>query len=224
MFSCVQEPPSPPSLWEALWHGKTVGPTREETTVCIKGVPGDFFADQPEAKEGDKALCLMDNVNMFDARQNHPPCETCPTVQHPPADAFSTNHSNTTKNETAKCQKAVTNLFTHPHCHNCVDTTLLGKLNLPLKNSFLDGWRNIIASECHPDLAEEVIKYWQAEATELLNSNVMEVDLFYDLSRCNFLDSETQKYIKYTVFTSVTKSVQGKLQRPDHPPADETPD
>ena len=221
MFSCVQEPPAPPSLWEAIWHDKTVGPTREETTVCIKGVPGNFFAGQPEAKGSDKALCLMDS---FDARQNHHPYGPCSTVQHPPADAFSVNHSNTTNNETAKCQKAVTKLFTHPHCHNCLEITSLGRLNLPLKDSFLDGWWNLIASECHPDLAEEVIRYWQAEATELLNSNVKEADIFYSLGRCNFLDPETQKYIKCTVFTSVSESDLGELQRLDHPPADETPD
>lgn len=224
MFSCVQEPPLAPSLWEALWHGKTVGPTREETTVCIKGVPGDFFADQPEAKDSDKALCLMDCVKVFDARQNHHPYVPCSTVQHPPTDTFSANHANTTHSETAKCQQAVTNLFNRPHCHNCFDATSLGRLNLPLKNSFLDGWWNIIARECHPDLAEEVVKYWQAEATELLNSNVMEADLFYGLGRCNFLDPETQKYIKCTVFTSVSESGSGKLQRLNHPPADETPD
>lgn len=225
MFSCVQEPPAPPSLWGALWHGKTVGPTREETTVCIRGVPGDFFAGQPEATGSDKALCLMDSVKVFDACQNHHPYGPCSTVQHPPveADAFSANHSNTTNNETAKCQKAITKLFSHPHWHG-VDNTSLGGLNLPLKNSFLDGWRNLIASECHPDLAEEVIKYWQAEATKLLNSNVMEVDIFYCLGRCNFLDPETQKYIKFTVFTSVSESDLGRLQRLDHPPADETPD
>ena len=226
MFSCVQEPPAPPSLWEVLWHGKTVGPTREETTVCIKGVPGDFFASQPEAKDSDKALCLMDSVKLFDARQNHHPDGPCSTVQHPPVedDAFSVNHSSTTNNETAKCQKAVTNLFNRPHCHSCVDNTSLGRLNLPLKDSFLDGWWNLIASECHPDLAEELIKYWQAETTKLLNSNVMEVDIFYGLGGCNFLDPETQKYIKCTVFTSVNESGLGKLQHLDHPPADETPD
>ena len=81
MFSCAQEPPAPPSLCEAIWHNKTVDPTREETTVCIKGVPGNFFTGQPEAKDSDKALCLMDS---FDARQNHPPYGPCSTVQHPP--------------------------------------------------------------------------------------------------------------------------------------------
>ena len=226
MFSCVQEPPSPPSLWEALWHGKTVGSTREETTVCIKGVPGDFFAGQPEARDSDKALCLMDSVKVFDARQNHHPYRPCSTVQHLPvkADAFAANHSNTTNNETAKCQKAVTRLFSHPHRHDCVDITSLGRLDLPFKNSFLDDWWNIIASECHPDLAEEVIKYWQAEATKLLNSNVMEADIFYSLGGCNFLDPETKKYIKCTVFTSVSESGSGKMQRLEHPSADETPD
>ena len=62
MFSCVQEPPLIASPPEVDWCGRLLGHTREETTICIKGVPGDFVV-QPEHTDNEGALCQPDDLN-----------------------------------------------------------------------------------------------------------------------------------------------------------------
>ena len=71
MFSCVQEPPLIASPPEVDWCGRLLGHTREETTICIKGVPGDFVADQPEHTDNEEALCQPDDKKAFDAHHLH---------------------------------------------------------------------------------------------------------------------------------------------------------
>ena len=160
MFSCVQEPPLPATLSDSLWHGRQVGNTREETTVCIKGMPGRFVANQ----------------------------------------------SGGTNDERAKCQRAVTNLFNVSHPRNSFERNSFERLKLPLIDHAFDTLREALASELHPELAEEVIKYWQAEADKLLSQNVQEADLYYEICGCSVLDPETQKYIKSTLVTVLSES------------------
>ena len=66
MFSCVQEPPLVASPPEVDWCGRLLGHTREETTVCIKGVPGDFVVDQSSGVHTETAKCQKAVTNLFD--------------------------------------------------------------------------------------------------------------------------------------------------------------
>ncbi len=228
MFSLVQDPPEPPTFWEKNWHGKKVGRTREETSTCIKGVPGNFVASQPVPAGSIKALCPPNpKVVRLDAPHNYLFCDPCYTPRYPPivVKSSSANHSNTTNNETAKCQKAVTNLYDLPHWHKQTESFQAAELDLPLEDPFLDGWRGSIASLANPDFAEEVLNYWQTEANELLSRNVTAADFTLDLRLCGYLDPETNKYIKCTLFTSLREPCSRKyiLQQPYFYP-DETPD
>lgn len=223
MFSCVQEPPLPPTVIERFWHGRQVGAAREETTVCIKGMPGNFIVDQPEYAGSDKALCFVNDQELFAAHHHH---ESCSTLQRLPTEVnpSSTNQASAMDNETAKCQRAVTNLFDVLHYRDAVETSSTSRISLPLSEEFFDIMRDILAEESNPRFADEVIKYWQEEAHKLLARDVKEADLFYDVCECKRLDSETRKYIKYTVFTVFSESQEKKLRGLDQSPADETPD
>lgn len=221
MFSCVQEPPLPPTVIERFWHGRQVGTAREETTICIKGVPGKFIVDQPEYAGSDKALCLVNDQELF-AAHHHEPCsmpQRLPSEVTPP----STNQASGMDNETAKCQRAVTNLFDVLHYRDAMETSSFSKIPLPLSEEILDIMRDILAEEANPQFANEVIKYWQEETDKLLARDVKEADLFYDVCGCKRLDSETRKYIKCTVFTALSES-QEKLPGLDQLSVDETPD
>ena len=211
MFSCVQEPPLPPTVIERFWHGRQVGAAREETTVCIKGMPGNFVVDYPGS---DKALCVINDQELFAAHQ-HEPCSTLPP---------STDQASDMDNETAKCQRAVTNLYDVRHCRAAMETSSTTRIPLPLSDEFLDIMRDILAEESNPRFADEVIKYWQEEAHKLLARDVKKADLFYDVCGCKRLDAETGKYIKCTVFTVFSESQEKALPGLDQAPAEETPD
>ena len=222
MFSCVQEPPWPPTVIERFWHGRQVGAAREETTICIKGMPGDFVVDQPQYADSDKALCLVNDQGLFAAHQHdHEPCSA---LQRLPTNPPSTNQASGMDNETAKCQRAVTNLFDVPHYRDAMETSSSSRIPLPFSEEFLDFMRDILAEEANPGFANEVTKYWQEEAHKLLARDVKEADLFYDVCGCKRLDSETRKYIKCTVFTVLRESQEKQLPGLDQSPVDETPD
>ena len=227
MFSCVQEPPLPATTSDRFWHGRQVGDTREETTICIKGMPGSFVADQPESAGSNKALCPVNDRRSDDVHQNHHLCDSSASVQHLPVavDAQPTNQTSSTNDETVKCQKAVTNLFNVPHARNSFERSSFERLELPLIDKAFDSLREtLLASDLHPELAEEVIKYWQAEVDKLLSRNVKEADLYYETCGCSLLDPETQKYIKSTMFTVLSESKPREYNAQAQPPADETPD
>ena len=204
MFSCVQEPPLPATLSDSLWHGRQVGNTREQTTVCIKGMPGRFVADQPESTGSGP----VNDPRPDDVHQNHQLSNSSASVQHLPVavDAQPANQSGGTNDERAKCQRAVTNLFNVSHPRNSFERNSFERLKLPLIDHAFDSLREALASEVHPELAEEVIKYWQVEADKLLSRNVQEADLYYEICGCSLLDPETQKYIKSTLFTVLSES------------------
>ena len=215
MFSCVQEPPLPPTVIERFWHGRQVGAAREETTVCVKGMPGNFVVDYPGS---DRALCVVNDQERFAAHQ-HEPCSALQRLPPP-----STDQASGMDNETAKCQRAVTNLFDVVHCRDVMETSSNTRIPLPLSEEFLDLMRDVLAEESNPQFANEVIKYWREEAQKLLDRNVKEADLFYDVCGCKRLDSETGKYIKCTVFTVFSESQEKALPGLEQSLADETPD
>ena len=199
MFSCVQEPPLIASPPEVDWCGRLLGHTREETTICIKGVPGDFVVDQPEHTDNEAALCKA-----FDAHHLHEPSST---AQHPPVEANtpSANQSSGVNTETGKCQRAVTNLFDCDHVVN-FHSNLTTKHRLPLADRDLDQWRSFLTSEAHANLAEEVIKHFKAEARELTTRDAKAIRISFKICRCKVVEPETQKYIKCTVFTGLTET------------------
>ena len=192
MFSCVQESPllaSPPVI---DWCGRMLGHTREETTICIKGVPGDFVLDQPAHTDNEGAQ--PDDQRAVDAHR-----EPSSTAQHPPPSA---SQSSDTHTETAKCQRAVTNLF---ECDHVVDSCESFSVihDLPLADADLDKWRRFLIGEVHPSVAEEMLKYFQAEAHKLVERNAEAAFIPYKICRCRVVEPETQKYIKCTVFTGM---------------------
>ena len=126
--------------------------------------------------------------------------------------------------ETAKCQRAVTNLFDVFHFRDAMETSSNTGIPLPLSEEFLDISRDILAEESNPRFANEVIKYWREEAQKLLARNVKEADLFYDVCGCKRLDPKTGKYIKCTVFTVFSESQAKAVPGLDQSLADETPD
>ena len=264
MFSCVQEPPLIASPPEVDWCGRLLGHTREETTICIKGVPGDFVVDQPEHTDNEAALCKA-----FDAHQLHEPSSTAQhppveadtppanqsssvntetgkcqnfvvhqpeytdneealckafdahhlhepssTAQHPPVEANtpSANQSSGVNTETGKCQRAVTNLFDCDHVVN-FHSNLTTKHRLPLADRDLDQWRSFLTSEAHANLAEEVIKHFQAEARELTTRDAKAIRISFKICRCKVVEPETQKYIKCTVFTGLTETTIPQRQQ-----------
>lgn len=197
MFSCVQEPPlmaSPPAV---DWCGRLLGHTREETTICIKGVPGDFAVDQPEHTDNEGALYQPDNKRAVDTPHE-------PSATHPPAeaDAPSVNQFSDVPADMAKCQRAVTNLF---ECDHVVDSCESFSVihDLPLADADLDKWRRFLIGEVHPSVAEEMLKYFQAEAHKLVERNAEAAFIPYKICRCRVVEPETQKYIKCTVFTGM---------------------
>lgn len=227
MFSFVQDPPKTPTLWEQVWHGKKVGRTPEETSTCIRGVPGSFVANQPLHANSSKARSLLDHKVVPGAAPLNHLYASCSTFRYPPivSDASFANHSDTTYNRTAKCQKAVTNLYDLPHHHASAEVASINDVSLPLEDWFIDSWREVITKYTHLAFADEVLDYWQAEANELFSRNVTEVDIYIDLSLCRHLDPETKKYIKCTVITSLSESCsKSTLQQHDHLYPDETPD
>ena len=127
-------------------------------------------------------------------------------------------------NETAKCQRAVTNLFDVLHYRDSMETSSTSRIPLPLSEELLDILRHILVKESNPRFANEVIKYWQEEAHKLLARDVKRAALFYDVCGCKHLDSETQKYIKCTVFTVFSESQEKAVPGLDQSLADETPD
>ena len=200
MFSCVQEPPlmaSPPAV---DWCGRLLGHTREETTICIKGVPGDFAVDQPEHTDNEGALYQPDNKRAVDTPHE-------PSATHPPAeaDAPSVNQFSDVPADMAKCQRAVTNLFECDHVVTSYEN-FSTKHVLPLPEADLDKWRFFLGEVANPGVAEEMIKYFQAETRELVNRNVEAALFSYKICRCKVVEPETQKYIKCTVFIGVTES------------------
>ena len=222
MFSCVQEPPLPATTSDRSWHGRRVGNTREETTLCIKGMPGCFVADQPELAGSDTALCHVNGRRPDD--EGHHLCDSSAAVQCLPVavDTQPANQSGGTNDERAKCQRAVTNLFNVPHARHFFERYSLERFKLPPIDQAFDFFRETLASELHPELAEEVIKYWQAEVDKLLSRNVQEADLYYEVCGCSFLDPETQKYIKSTLFTALSESKPHECNA--QPPVDEMPE
>lgn len=204
MFSCVQEPPLIASPPEVDWCGRLLGHTREETTICIKGVPGDFVADQPEHTDNEEALCQPDDKKAFDAHHLHERfrlLNTRPLGLTTP----SANQSSGVHTETAKCQRAVTNLFDCDHVVNTYEN-FSTKHHLPLTDGDLGKWRSFLTGEAHANVAEEVIKYFQAEAHELITRDAKAVRISYKICRCKVVEPETQKYVKCTVFTGLTET------------------
>ncbi len=201
MFSCVQELPLMASPPEVDWCGRTLGHTREETTICIKGRPGDFIVDQPEHTDNEEALCQPDDKKAFDAHHLHEPSST---AQHPPANTPSANQSSGVNAETAKCQRAVTNLFDRDHVVS-TQRNFTTKHLLPLADRDLGQWRKFLTDEANANLAEEVIKYFQAEARELITRDAKAIRISFKVCRCKVVEPETQKYIKCTVFTGLTE-------------------
>ena len=222
MFSLVQDPPESSTIWEKIWHGRNVGRTREETSTCIKGVPKDFVASQPVPADSNKPLCLPAPKVVVSGAHNHLSYDPCYTLRHPPIvfNDYFANHS-----ETAECQKAVTNLYNFPHNHSSSEEHQTEGLDLPLEEPLLYGWREIIARWGHPDLADEVINYWQTEANELLSRNVKKANLTIEHGSCGHLDPKTNKYIKYTLITSLSESCSRRyMSQQPHSYPDETPD
>ena len=203
MFSCVQERPLIASPPEVDWCGRLLGHTREETTICIKGVPGDFVV-QPEHTDNEGALCQPDDKRAFDAHRLHEPSSA---AQHPAveADTASANQSSDVHAETAKCQRAVTNLFDLDHVVNTYDNSS-NTYRLPLADAVLDEWRSVLSRETHPSVAEEMIKYLQAKTHELVNRNAEAASVSCKICRCKVVEPETKKYIKCTVFAGVTET------------------
>ena len=201
MFSCVQEPPLIASPPEVDWCGRLLGHTREETTICIKGVPKDFVADQPEHTDNAGALRQPDDSSSVD------PQEPSSTAQHPPvvADTPCASQATDVHTETAKCQRAVTNLFECPHF---VNSSLYCSVTypLPLEDNALDQWRSDMNQLANPSLAEETIKYIQAETQKLSNRNAKAALVSSKICTCKRVDPDTKKYIKCTVFVGVTET------------------
>ena len=204
MFSCVQEPPLIASPPEVDWCGRLLGHTREETSICIKGVPRDFVVDQPEHTDNEGALCQPDDNSAVDAHHLQEPSSTTqqPLVE---ADAPCASQATDVHTETAKCQRAVTNLFECSHFvnsfHNCSVTYAL-----PLDDKILDEWRSNLSEAAHPSLAEEMIKYLQAETHKLINRNAEAALISCKICTCKVVEPETKKYIKCTVFAGVTET------------------
>lgn len=212
MFSCVQEPPLIASPPEVDWCGRLLGHTREETTICIKGVPEDFVADQPEHTDNEGALRQPDDNGAVAA---HHPQGPSPTAQHPPvvADTPCASQATDVHTETAKCQRAVTNLFERRHFVNSfLDCSIT--YALPLDDKALDEWRSDMTKIANPSLAEETIKYLQAETQKLINRNAKAALISSKICMCKRVEPETQKYIKCTVFVGVTETNIPRQDRP----------
>ena len=204
MFSCVQEPPLIASPPEVDWCGRLLGHTREETTICIKGVPGDFVADQPEHTDNEGALCRPDDASAVGAHHLQEPSST---AQHPPveADTPCASQSSDVHTETAKCQRAVTNLFERSHFVNSFHNCSI-KYALPLDDKILDEWRSNMIAAANPSLAEEMIKYLRAETQKLIDRNAEAALISCKICTCKLVEPETKKYVKCTVFAGVTET------------------
>ena len=212
MFSCVQEPPlisSPPDL---DWCGRLLGHIREETTICIKGLPRDFVVDQPEHTDNKGARCQTD---VKSAPAAHHLRELSLAALHSPVDANTpcASQSSDVHTETAKCQRAVTNLFERGHFvssfHNCSITYAL-----PLDDRILDEWRSNMTLAASPILAEEMIKYLRAETQKLIDRNAEAALISCKICTCKLVEPETKKYIKCTVFAGVTETNNIPRQSP----------
>ena len=157
----------------------------------------NFVVDQPEHTDNEAALCKA-----FDAHHLHEPSSTHPPVE---ANTPSANQSSGVNTETGKCQRAVTNLFDCDHVVN-FHRNFTTKHHLPLADRDLDQWRSFLTDEAHANLAEEVIKYFQAEALELITRDAKAVRISFKICRCKVVEPETRKYIKCTVFTGLTET------------------
>ena len=120
-------------------------------------------------------------------------------------------------------RKAVKNFFDTPH-ERYFSEFRVSVQHLPLTEVFIEGWRRRLAEMTHQGMADEVVNYWQEQASLLNARNVRETGIFVDVCGCNHVDDETGKWIKGTVFTTVAPSIDISLPPAFRSSAEEVPD
>ena len=139
-----------------------------------------------------------------------------------PDDAFA-NPPEALDHESVLSRKAVKNFFDTPHERHFSEL-YVSVQQLPLAEVFIEGWRGRLAEMTHPGMADEVVNYWQEQTSPLNAHNLKETGIFVDVCGCNRVEDETGKWIKGTIFTAVSPSIDISFPRAFRSSAEEVPD